>query len=83
MSKSAAIVTEASQGIGRATAIRLARDFAALVLVARNRANLEQTAEAVKASASEALITNVDVAQPSAAGTVVDQNMQVFGRRCR
>ena len=45
MSNSVAIVTGASQGIGRATAIRLARDFSALVLVARNSANLEHTAE--------------------------------------
>ena len=43
MPKSVAIVTGASQGIGRATAARLARDFSALVLVARNRANLEDT----------------------------------------
>jgi 3-oxoacyl-[acyl-carrier protein] reductase len=50
MSKSVAIVTGASQGIGQATAVRLARDFSALVLVARNRANLEQTAEAVTAA---------------------------------
>ena len=46
MSKSVAIVTGASQGIGQATAVRLSRDFSALVLVARNRANLDQTAEA-------------------------------------
>jgi NAD(P)-dependent dehydrogenase (short-subunit alcohol dehydrogenase family) len=50
MSKSVAIVTGASQGIGQATAVRLARDFSALVLVARNRANLEQTAKAVRAA---------------------------------
>jgi short-subunit dehydrogenase len=45
MEKSVAIVTGASQGIGRSTAIRLARDFTALVLVARDRVNLEGTAE--------------------------------------
>ena len=46
MAKSVAVVTGASQGIGQATAVRLARDFQALVLVARNRAHLEQTARA-------------------------------------
>jgi NAD(P)-dependent dehydrogenase (short-subunit alcohol dehydrogenase family) len=33
---SVAIITGASQGIGRSTAIRLARDFPAIVLAARN-----------------------------------------------
>ena len=42
MERSVAIVSGASQGIGRSTAIRLARDFAAVVLVARDRANLEE-----------------------------------------
>src|SRR5882724_7861848 len=63
MSKSVAIVTGASQGIGQATAIRLAHDFSALVLVARNRANLEQTAEAVRAAGAEALVIDADLAQ--------------------
>jgi len=80
MSKSVAIVTGASQGIGQATAIRLAHDFAALVLVARNRANLEQTAEAVKAAGAEALIIDIDLAQPEAARAVVDQTLAAFGR---
>lgn len=36
MTQSVAVVTGASQGIGRATTLHLARDFA-IVLVARNR----------------------------------------------
>ena len=80
MSSTVAIVTGASQGIGHATAIRLARDFSALVLVARNRANLEQTAEAVKAFGAEALAIDIDLAQPPAAQRVVDQALAAFGR---
>jgi 3-oxoacyl-[acyl-carrier protein] reductase len=53
VAKSVAIVTGASQGLGRATAIRLARDFSALVLVARDRANLDEMAKADVSRASE------------------------------
>ena len=80
MEKSVAIVMGASQGIGRSTAIRLARDFSALVLVARDRANLEHTAEAVKAASAEELIIDIDLAQPAAAQAVVDQALAAFGR---
>jgi 3-oxoacyl-[acyl-carrier protein] reductase len=80
MAKSVAIVTGASQGIGRSAAIRLARDFSALILVARSRPNLEQTAEAVKAAGAEVLIIDIDLAQPPAAQTVVDQTLAAFGR---
>jgi NAD(P)-dependent dehydrogenase (short-subunit alcohol dehydrogenase family) len=80
MMKSVAIVTGASQGIGQATAIRLARDFAALVLVARNRSNLERTEEAVRAAGAQALIIDLDLAQPAAAQEVVDRTLAEFGR---
>lgn len=80
MSKSVAIVTGASQGIGRATAIRLARDFSSLVLVARNRAHLEDTAAAVKDAGAEALILDLDLAEPAAAQKVVDATLAAFGR---
>jgi NAD(P)-dependent dehydrogenase (short-subunit alcohol dehydrogenase family) len=78
--ESVAVVTGASQGIGRSTAIRLARDFAALVLVARDRAHLEETAEAVKAAGAEALVVDIDLAQPAAAKAVVDQALAAYGR---
>jgi NAD(P)-dependent dehydrogenase (short-subunit alcohol dehydrogenase family) len=80
MSRSVAIVTGASQGIGQATAVRLARDFSALVLVARNRAHLVQTAEAVGAAGAETLVLDADLAQPEVAQAVVDQALAAFGR---
>jgi 3-oxoacyl-[acyl-carrier protein] reductase len=80
MEKSVAIVTGASQGIGRSTAIRLARDFAELVLVARDRTNLERAAEAVKAAGAKALVIECDLSKFEAAKSVVDQALAAFGR---
>jgi 3-oxoacyl-[acyl-carrier protein] reductase len=80
MSKSVAVVTGASQGIGQATAIRLARDVSALVVVARNRANLEQTAAAARQAGAEVLVIDADLAQPEAAQLVVNQTLTEFGR---
>src|SRR6202142_4700617 len=80
MQKSVAIITGASQGIGRSAAIRLARDFSALALVAGDRANLERTAEAVEAAGAKALVIDSDLSQPGAAKSVVDQALAAFGR---
>jgi 3-oxoacyl-[acyl-carrier protein] reductase len=80
MSKSVAIVTGASQGIGHSTAIRLARDFSAVVLAARDRPNLETTAEAVKAAGAEPLIIDIDLSEASAAKTIADRTLSAFGR---
>jgi NAD(P)-dependent dehydrogenase (short-subunit alcohol dehydrogenase family) len=48
MTQSVAIVTGASQGIGRSTSIRLARDFSAIVLAARNGAGNLSVKEATE-----------------------------------
>src|ERR1700678_2714610 len=80
MTQSVAIVTGASQGIAQAPSTRLARDFSALVLVARNRANLDQTAQEVRQASAEALIIDADLAQPDAAQSLVDRTLTAFGR---
>src|SRR5665213_1656171 len=80
MAKSVAIVSGASQGIGRSTAIRLARDFSSIVLVARDRPNLENTADAVKAEGAQPVVIDTDLSEPSAAKSVVEQTLSTFGR---
>jgi 3-oxoacyl-[acyl-carrier protein] reductase len=80
MSKAVAVVTGASQGIGYSTAVRLARDFDSIVLVARNRAKLEETAAAVKQAGAEALVIDLDLSDRSAAKQVVAQTLAKFGR---
>ena len=71
MKNSVAIVTGASQGIGRSTAIRLARDFSAVVLAARNAKALEEVAAAVKKAGAEPLPLALDLSQVEASKIVV------------
>jgi 3-oxoacyl-[acyl-carrier protein] reductase len=78
--KSVAIVTGASQGIGRATALRLARDFSAIVLVARDKENLEKAATEVRPLGAEAMIYALDLRQPQSAKNIVAGTLQRFGR---
>jgi hypothetical protein len=80
MSNRIAIVSGASRGIGRATAIRLARDFSGIVLVARSADLLEQTAEAVRSAGSRPLTLGLDLREPAAAKRTVDKTLETFGR---
>jgi len=77
---SVAIVTGASQGIGRSTSIRLARDFSAIVLAARNGDALNEVANAVKSAGAEALICDLDLSKPDSAGRLVNITLDRFGR---
>jgi 3-oxoacyl-[acyl-carrier protein] reductase len=80
MPESVAIVTGASSGIGRATALRLARDFGAVVLAARDGEKLGEVGQEIKAIGAEPLVLELDLMEPAAAEIVVKQTLDRFGR---
>jgi 3-oxoacyl-[acyl-carrier protein] reductase len=80
MANKIAIVTGASRGIGRASAIRLARDFKGVVPVARSAGLLQETAAEVHAAGAESLALGLDLREPEAAKTTVTRTLEKFGR---
>ncbi|MBW3634865.1 MAG: SDR family oxidoreductase [Armatimonadetes bacterium] len=60
------VITGASAGIGRATAIRFAQDGAKIALLARGRAGLEGAKRDVEAAGGQALIIPTDVSDAEA-----------------
>jgi 3-oxoacyl-[acyl-carrier protein] reductase len=78
--KSVAVVTGASQGIGRAAALRLARDFSVIVLVARNKERLENTAADVRSIGAEAFVFALDLREPQSAKAHVEEVLKRFSR---
>lgn len=78
---SVAIITGASQGIGRATAVRVSRDFSSLVLVARSKEQLSQTAALVaQSSKAKTLVISADLRDPASADRIVSRTLEEFGR---
>jgi 3-oxoacyl-[acyl-carrier protein] reductase len=80
MTESVAIVTGASQGIGRATAERLAKDFFAVALAARNEEALREVAANVKSKGAEPLRFPLDLRKRDSAEILVKKTLDRFGR---
>ncbi len=73
------IVTGASRGIGRAIALRIARDGAKVVLAARDASALGKVADEIKAAEGAAAVFPADLRLPEAPAAVVDAALRTYG----
>ncbi|AUX38982.1 short-chain dehydrogenase [Sorangium cellulosum] len=74
------IVTGASSGIGRATAVAFAREGAKIVAAGRRTAELEATVQAAAKVGGQALAWTADVTKEGDVRSLVDFAMERFGR---
>ena len=73
------LVTGASAGIGRATALAFAHSGAKVVLVARRPQALAAVAREVRAAGAEALVATADVAKPAEVAAAFRKAQRRFG----
>jgi NAD(P)-dependent dehydrogenase (short-subunit alcohol dehydrogenase family) len=75
-----AIVTGAGRGIGRATALELARLGADIVVAELDRVTADRTASEVKGLGRRAIVVPTDVTSRAALATMVERTQGEFGR---
>ena len=74
------VITGASQGIGRETALQMARRGTSLVLAARNTEALDELAAEVSRLGGEAEVVATDVADPDQVERLAERAVERFGR---
>lgn len=75
-----AIVTGGSSGIGRATAIALAREEVKIVVAARRSEEGEETVRQVKEAGSDGIFVKTDVADESSVRSLVEKTIDTYHR---
>jgi 3-oxoacyl-[acyl-carrier protein] reductase len=79
LSNKVAIVTGASQGIGRAIALKLAEDGAAVMLAARNAELLKGVRAEIESKGGRAAWLSFDLRKPEAPALLVERTIEVLG----
>ena len=75
-----AIITGASRGIGRATALAFGRAGAKVVLASRTQPDLDTIANLINGDGGEALVVPTDVTQTEAAENLVNRTLETYGQ---
>lgn len=75
-----AIVTGSGRGLGRAMAIALAEAGADIVVTARTRREIEETAQRIEERGRRALAFAADITVPGEAEQIVNQTIQLLGK---
>jgi short-subunit dehydrogenase len=79
MKNKVVVITGASSGIGKATAIRFAEAGCKLVIAARNEAKLEDTAKIIQSLGAEVLIISADVSKEADCKNMIERAVETFG----
>ena len=75
-----AIITGGSSGIGRATAIALAKDGVKITVTARRAKEGEETIRLVKEAGSEGIFVKTDVANENDVRSLVEKTVKQYNR---
>ena len=75
-----AIVTGGSSGIGRATAIALAKEGAKIVVAARRSKEGNETVQLVKETGSDGIFVNTDVANEASVKSLIEKTIDSYHR---
>jgi NAD(P)-dependent dehydrogenase (short-subunit alcohol dehydrogenase family) len=80
LSEKVALITGAGSGIGRATALLMAREGARVAALGRTEEELREAVAAIEAEGGEGMVVRADVADPTQMHDAVEAVIQRWGR---